>query len=783
MPRDLLRAGTAGVLVVAALMAMHRVFTEAWWQPEAVAAGLLAVGIAAAARRVRLGVPGVLVAELIALAVFTSLVHLPEATLLSPWEQLERLTGLLRTGLQQFRDQPSPTVPLDGLRLLVTTGAWMVGATTHELLVRRTAPLLALLPPALLWVVPLAVPQPPGRTWPHTLPLLAAAALALLLESDAEVGDWVRERSAPRLTGAGVLLGIGALALAGLAPGLLPGYGDPPWLDRARVNPRGYQPIVDVGDRLHLPEDRDVLEVTADRRVYLRLAALDSFDGVTWRLGPPGSTSFSPDSSQLFPARGGLPPEVPIRSSEEVQVAVRVLDLENIYVPAPYQPVAVSGPGVDRMVYSRTGGFLATGELHENRLGGRLRPGVREGLRYSVTAEVPSPTYEELSSVGIDPEDPGLAPYLQLPGRYTALRDQARRVYAEAGASTAVERAFALQRWFTGADSPFTYSTDVPGLRGSDALQQFVLEDRVGYCEYFATAMAVMLRATGIPARVSVGFLPGTSSPSPTDTDGPETFTVSTADAHAWVEVLFPGYGWIRFEPTPRGDGATMTPRPEQLAPPLPDRQRTDTGAAEEPQPPEEPTSAEGGADQGAGIPTPQPEAVPQPDERQRGGGLPLWPLLALAGIVTVGGGLTAAVVVRRTRRGWDDTPTGRVLAAQERVLGRARRLGVGRRPPETAPEVTRRWAHEGRVHPEHAARFASACQAAAFGDGVDPGEAAEAEALADALVTDLRDSVSPGSRALAPVRVPAEAAAEATRELTDRLRALVPGGPGRPSR
>lgn len=770
MSRDLRRAGAAALVVLAALMAFHRVFTEAWWQPTALAAGLLAVAVAAAGRRAGLHPGAVLAGEVVGLVVFAAVVHVGGTALL---ERPGALVDLAGTGLQQFRDQPAPTPPLEGLRLLVTTGAWGVAWATHELLVRRESPLAALAPPALLWLIPLVVPQPRGRTWPHTLPLLGAAGLVLLLESDVDVGAWVRRRSR-RVTPAGVALGLAALAVAGLAPGLLPGYGDPPWLDRAAGNPRGYQPIVDVGDRLRLPEPRDLLEVTADRRVYLRLAALDSFDGVTWRLGPPGSASFVPDRRQLFDTEGSLPAEVPIGASEEVGVDVRVRDLENIYVPTPYQPVRVTGPGADRIIYSRTGGFLATGELTDNPRGGSLEVGVREGFRYSVTAQIPTPAYQDLTPVRIDPEDPRVAPYLQLPGSYDALRTQAERLYEAAGASSAVDKALALQRWFVGPDSPFTYSTDVPELRGSGALEQFVLEQRTGYCEYFASAMAVMLRSTGVPARVAVGFLPGTSSPVTTDGEGPQRFTVSTEDAHAWVEVLFPGHGWVRFEPTPRADGATMTPVPADLRPDQPDRERA---AGEAPVPAEPTPESTGGAETGAeqrGEP-PAEQAGETPAEQAPGtpGSLPVWSIALVLAAIAVTGGL-AALAVRSRPGARGGGPADRVLAARDRLLAEARRLGVGRRPSETAVEVTRRWSEEERVHPDRAARLARLCQAAAFGPGVTTDQAAEAEQLAAEVGAALRDSVTARDRALAPVRVPLEAVSETARELSGRLRTLI---------
>ena len=89
--------------------------------------------------------------------------------------------------------------------------------------------------------------------------------------------------------------------------------------------------------------------------------------------------------------------------------------------------------------------------------------------------------------------------------------------------------------------------------QSSSYLEQF-LEDKVGYCEQFAATMALMSRAIGIPARVVVGFTPGTL-----DTQG--EFVVSAKDAHAWPELFFTGIGWVRFEPTPRGaaDGGAVS--------------------------------------------------------------------------------------------------------------------------------------------------------------------------------------------------------------------------------
>ncbi len=101
----------------------------------------------------------------------------------------------------------------------------------------------------------------------------------------------------------------------------------------------------------------------------------------------------------------------------------------------------------------------------------------------------------------------------------------------------------ALQDYFTGPDSAFRYSLQTAPSGGDDALVEFLTVGRTGYCEQFASAMAVMLRAVGIPSRVAVGFTGGT--------DFGDYRSIRTSDAHAWVEAYFPGTGWVLFDPTP----------------------------------------------------------------------------------------------------------------------------------------------------------------------------------------------------------------------------------------
>jgi transglutaminase-like putative cysteine protease len=115
------------------------------------------------------------------------------------------------------------------------------------------------------------------------------------------------------------------------------------------------------------------------------------------------------------------------------------------------------------------------------------------------------------------------------------------------GARTPYDAVEDLERWFVSSGT-FRYSNH-PAV-SKPALVGFVTKTHAGYCQYFAGAMALMLRYLGIPARVAVGFAGGTYDPKQ------HVWNVSDREAHAWVEVWFKGYGWVPFDPTPAAPGA-----------------------------------------------------------------------------------------------------------------------------------------------------------------------------------------------------------------------------------
>ncbi len=131
--------------------------------------------------------------------------------------------------------------------------------------------------------------------------------------------------------------------------------------------------------------------------------------------------------------------------------------------------------------------------------------------------------------------------YLQLPPeldpRITELAKQITK-----NARTPFDKSLAIESYLR---NRFTYTLKLTGKPGDDPLAHFLFETRAGHCEYFASAMTIMLRTLGVPSREVNGFLPGEYN----DLGG--DYIVRASDAHSWVEVYFPGMDWQTFDPTP----------------------------------------------------------------------------------------------------------------------------------------------------------------------------------------------------------------------------------------
>ena len=165
----------------------------------------------------------------------------------------------------------------------------------------------------------------------------------------------------------------------------------------------------------------------------------------------------------------------------------------------------------------------------------------KRGETYAVTASVSQAEPEDLRLAGLDYPTWALAKYTQLPPE---LPQRVRDLGAEltAGAETPYDKAKAVEAYLK--TLPYSLTMNPPPYN-SDGVDHFLFNERRGYSEYFASAMTVLLRTQGIPARMVTGYTVGQQIP---DED---IYIVADSNSHGWVEVFFPGYGWIGFEPTP----------------------------------------------------------------------------------------------------------------------------------------------------------------------------------------------------------------------------------------
>ncbi|HEV7679236.1 MAG TPA: transglutaminase-like domain-containing protein [Candidatus Dormibacteraeota bacterium] len=237
------------------------------------------------------------------------------------------------------------------------------------------------------------------------------------------------------------------------------------------------------------------------------------------------------------------------------------------------------------------------------------------------------------------------------------------------------------QQWTLGATNPydaaalieshlrdstvFTYTLKPPATRaGVWPVIDFLTRTHAGYCQYFADAMGALLRASGIPTRLVSGYGPGTTDDNGSRT-GPQLHTVTTSDAHVWVEAYFPGFGWVPFEPTPDGFYAPIVRGADPAVPSTP-------SASSSPTP----------------EPTPKPAATPPPDSNGGAGGVTgaTIPPGLLGGVLGVVALLLAVVILRR----WLSRP-GTLLGVWRRVALLGALLGVRRRSSETYAAYARR--------------------------------------------------------------------------------------------
>jgi hypothetical protein len=304
-----------------------------------------------------------------------------------------------------------------------------------------------------------------------------------------------------------------------------------------------------------ISNDEEVLVMAATRAYYLRTATYDSYTGRGWTRteGPRRGIAAG---ELMFP---GASPERPLaieaNRSETVTIVMKQAVDRSLFVPG--YPVKVFIP----TLLQQTAGLPLFGALDSaNAIG--------ENDGYQVTSTFSEATEAQLAGAGVEYPAEIATLYLDPTGITPRTVELAREVAAGAEAPDPYHQAKALARYLS-RDPTFTYNTQVsvPDDPNQDIVDYFLFDPangRQGYCEFYASAMVVMARSLGIPARLAVGFAPGER------TDEGSTFLYRERNAHAWAELYFPGYGWQIFEATKTIDPQFFRASGGAVAPPVP---------------------------------------------------------------------------------------------------------------------------------------------------------------------------------------------------------------------
>ncbi|HEV3264824.1 MAG TPA: DUF3488 and transglutaminase-like domain-containing protein [Acidimicrobiales bacterium] len=308
----------------------------------------------------------------------------------------------------------------------------------------------------------------------------------------------------------------------------------------------GFAKSLNTGVRANLG-DQVVMRVRATRPAFWVGQTYDTWDGQSW------VQSTNPtDGPTVQKLTSGSPFDIPLTVDQQAGMSAATTNIQTFYL-------AQSGPNLvfhadnAQRVYVQAQHLLVTND-------GTIVSGTSmgSGTVYTVVSADSTATASQLVDATATAGGSGGAPpltltpdqqhrYLQLPhpdARVAALAQQITAGIDTPGGSDPHTEAkvSAIEAWMS---SHIHYSTDIPPLQANqNAVDTFLFGSRVGFCEQISTATVVMLRSLGIPAREAVGYVPGSYNPIT------DLYQVQANDAHAWVQVWFPGYGWQNFDPT-----------------------------------------------------------------------------------------------------------------------------------------------------------------------------------------------------------------------------------------
>lgn len=615
--------------------------------------GLFSAGIVCAVgfglRSLRTPWPLIVVAQLVVLFWWATLTYASETTMLGVLPGLDTPGAFdsLLTRTMQHADQFAPPVPENAALHAVLSISVGLLALAVDLLAGslRHAPAVGLVFLA-IYMAPVALLSGHVSFWIF-LPGALGFVFLLAAQERNSITRWGRNISyadsgslgtgrgiySSGLASAGRRVGFGAVTLAVVLPVLIPtlstnffgrggidgGIGDSGGTIAAG------NPFIDMRRNLRDQTDEELLRVSSvtTEPTYVRLAALDSLSESGWAPSERGPQT-EQASGTLPSAPGGI--ELPVTSANfEFDIAD---DFNSNWLPTIYAAQTLDAGGNWRV--DGTNLDIVAGDEETS----------AAGMRYQLGVRLTDPLASQLRAARIEKDLPKTFDnLLALPDVPDILEQKATEVTA--GADSPFEQALALETWFRRTGN-FTYSLDSAAGSGMETMADFVDGGRTGYCEQFASAMAIMARELGIPSRVAVGFLSGERTG--------DTYVFRGTDMHAWPELyLGEDIGWYSFEPTP---SARTGPAPDHggtlgNAPTAPENEQQNLPGHTPTEPTDRDTNdLEQNADEnaggaGGGFPW-------------RGAGIAVLVLAALAGL----GLLPRQLRARRRERRWRLTGT-----------------------------------------------------------------------------------------------------------------------------
>lgn len=489
-----------------------------------------------------------------------------------------------------------------------------------------------------------------------------------------------------------------------------PGYqGDGnPFDGPARFLPNsyyGFNNYMDLRSRGRLSGDI-VMKVRAEEPGYYRGLVFDIYNGKGWEMSGEDSREVNAD---LPPFELKMPGSSYPRTKTAMESFYIETDMPNI-IFASWKPESLYFPA-NRIKIDQQGSMRSPYQL-------------TEGTVYSVMAERPQYSAELLEHFPRASDAPASDEYTRLPEDYDLSRLTGLAAEITGPIPNRYDKMRAVEAYLK---ENYRYDLDIaPQGGGEDAVSYFLFEEKAGYCEHFASAMAVMARSVGIPARVVTGYAAGSYNP----------FTglweVRQSDAHAWVEVYFGGAGWVPFDPTPGFD--VPAPGDSEKSPWIAGKILSYVGNALGSGPAGKLLGGAAGIAKGA---------------VQAARGLPLIMITAMLAALTIFLALAWRVAARLTGR-WrrrrrvyrnfpDDFRGKPVLKEYLDVAGRLDRRGMARRPDETLGHFGNRVA--GQLGTDEFSELSRMVELQRYGDApAGEGSAARARRLAAAVFGKLKN-------------------------------------------